>query len=58
MLVMLEQFAGVAYLAVVVSRLIGMTLVNQRRPASPEPARPRQGARGDTRGSVGSLPDR
>jgi hypothetical protein len=29
-LVMLEQFAGVAYLAVVVSRLIGMTLAQQR----------------------------
>ncbi|MHB8811187.1 MAG: hypothetical protein ACYC9M_14420, partial [Desulfobulbaceae bacterium] len=26
-LVMLEQFAGVAYLAVVVSRLIGLTIV-------------------------------
>lgn len=30
-LVMLEQFAGVAYIAVVVSRLIGMTIVRQRR---------------------------
>ena len=29
-LVMLEQFAGVGYLAIVVSRLIGMTLVQQR----------------------------
>jgi hypothetical protein len=29
-LVMIEQFAGVAYLAVVVSRLIGMTIVNRR----------------------------
>ncbi len=29
-LVMLEQFAGIGYLAVVVSRLIGMTLVQQR----------------------------
>jgi len=29
-LVMLEQFAGIAYVAVVVSRLIGMTLVQQR----------------------------
>ena len=29
-LVMLEQFAGVAYLAVVVSRLIGMTIARQR----------------------------
>ena len=29
-LVMLEQFAGVAYLAVVVSRLIGMTIVRHR----------------------------
>jgi hypothetical protein len=29
-LVMLEQFAGVAYLAVVVSRLIGMSLVRQK----------------------------
>lgn len=30
-LVMLEEFAGVAYIAVVVSRLIGMTLVRQKR---------------------------
>jgi hypothetical protein len=30
-LVMLEQFAGVAYIAVVVSRLIGLTIVRQRR---------------------------
>ncbi len=30
-LVMLEQFAGVGYLAVVVSRLIGLTIVRQRR---------------------------
>ena len=29
-LVMLEQFAGIGYVAVVVSRLIGMTLVQQR----------------------------
>lgn len=29
-LVMLEQFAGIGYIAVVVSRLIGMTLVQQR----------------------------
>jgi len=29
-LVMLEQFAGVAYLAVVVSRLIGMTIVRRK----------------------------
>lgn len=29
-LVMLEQFAGVAYLAVVVSRLIGMTIVHHK----------------------------
>jgi hypothetical protein len=29
-LVMLEQFAGVAYIAVVVSRLIGMTIVRHR----------------------------
>jgi hypothetical protein len=29
-LVMLEQFAGIAYLAVVVSRLIGMTLMQQK----------------------------
>jgi len=28
--VMLEQFAGVAYIAVVVSRLIGMTIVRQQ----------------------------
>ena len=30
-LVMLEQFAGIGYVAVVVSRLIGMTLVQQRK---------------------------
>ena len=30
-LVMLEQFAGIAYVAVVVSRLIGMTLVQQKQ---------------------------
>lgn len=30
-LVMLEQFAGVAYIAVVVSRLIGLTIVRQQR---------------------------
>jgi hypothetical protein len=30
-LVMLEQFAGVAFIAVVVSRLIGLTIVRQRR---------------------------
>ena len=30
-LVMLEQFAGVAYIAVVVSRLIGLTIVRQAR---------------------------
>jgi hypothetical protein len=30
-LVMLEQFAGVGYIAVVVSRLIGMTIVRQNR---------------------------
>jgi hypothetical protein len=29
-LVMLEQFSGIAYLAVVVSRLVGMTLANQQ----------------------------
>jgi hypothetical protein len=29
-LVMLEQFAGIGYIAVVVSRLIGMTIVKQR----------------------------
>ena len=29
-LVMLEQFAGIGYVAIVVSRLIGMTLVQQR----------------------------
>jgi hypothetical protein len=29
-LVMLEQFAGVAYVAVVVSRLIGMTITLQK----------------------------
>lgn len=33
-LVMLEQFAGVAYIAVVVSRLIGMTIVSHRGQAS------------------------
>jgi len=33
-LVMLEQFAGVAYIAVVVSRLIGMTIVRHRDNAS------------------------
>lgn len=30
-LVMLEQFAGIAYIAVVVSRLIGMTIVHQKK---------------------------
>ncbi|MEW5756239.1 MAG: potassium channel family protein [Pseudomonadota bacterium] len=30
-LVMLEQFAGIAYIAVVVSRLIGMTIVHHRQ---------------------------
>jgi Ion channel len=30
-LVMLEQFAGVAYIAVVVSRLIGLTIIRQDR---------------------------
>jgi hypothetical protein len=30
-LVMLEQFAGVAYIAVVVSRLIGMTIAQHKR---------------------------
>ena len=29
-LVMLEQFAGVGYLAVVVSRLIGMTIIRRQ----------------------------
>ena len=29
-IVMLEQFAGIGYVAVVVSRLIGMTLVQQK----------------------------
>jgi len=33
-LVMLEQFAGVAYIAVVVSRLIGMTIVRQQEKES------------------------
>ena len=33
-LVMLEQFAGIGYVAVVVSRLIGLTLVQQRDQAS------------------------
>lgn len=36
-LVMLEQFAGVAYIAVVVSRLIGLTIVRQRDREVPEP---------------------
>ena len=30
-LVMLEQFAGIGYIAIVVSRLIGLTIVRQRR---------------------------
>lgn len=30
-MVMLEQLAGIAYLAVVVSRLVGMTIVRQNR---------------------------
>jgi hypothetical protein len=30
-LVMLEQFAGVAYIAIVVSRLIGLTIVHRDR---------------------------
>jgi hypothetical protein len=30
-LVMFEQFAGVAYIAVVVSRLIGLTILRERR---------------------------
>ncbi len=34
-LVMLEQFAGVAYIAVVVSRLIGLTIVRQDRTGLP-----------------------
>jgi hypothetical protein len=34
-LVMLEQFAGVAYIAVVVSRLIGLTIVHRDRKAPP-----------------------
>lgn len=33
-LVMLEQFAGVAHIALVVSRLIGMTLVRQQEKES------------------------
>ena len=33
-LVMLEPFAGVAYIAVVVSRLIGLTIVRQQRKAA------------------------
>jgi hypothetical protein len=33
-LVMLEQFAGIGYVAVVVSRLIGLTLIQQRDQAS------------------------
>ena len=34
-LVMLEQFAGVAYIAVVVSRLIGLTIVHRERKDPP-----------------------
>lgn len=34
-LVMLEQFAGIAYIAVVVSRLIGMTLTLQKNKKTP-----------------------
>jgi len=34
-LVMLEQFAGVAYIAVVVSRLIGLTIVRHRGKGNP-----------------------
>ena len=34
-LVMLEQFAGVAYLAVVVSRLIGLTIARQQEKGTP-----------------------
>ncbi len=33
---MLEQFAGVAYIAVVVSRLIGLTIVRQRDREDPD----------------------
>lgn len=36
-LVMLEQFAGVAYIAVVVSRLIGLTIVRERNREAPKP---------------------
>ncbi|MRR16448.1 MAG: two pore domain potassium channel family protein [Deltaproteobacteria bacterium] len=36
-LVMLEQFAGVAYIAVVVSRLIGLTIVRERNREAPQP---------------------
>ena len=35
-LVMLEQFAGIAYIAVVVSRLIGLTIVHHDRKDIPE----------------------
>lgn len=34
-LVMLEQFTGIAYVAVVVSRLIGMTLIRQQEKEAP-----------------------
>jgi hypothetical protein len=34
-LVMLEQFAGVAYIAVVVSRLIGLTITRQQDKGTP-----------------------
>jgi Ion channel len=34
-LVMLEQFSGVMYIAVVVSRLIGLTIVRAERPEAP-----------------------
>jgi hypothetical protein len=48
-LVMLEQFAGVAYIAVVVSRLVGLTIVSRDRRTDLE--HPHH-ARGDSMGSL------
>jgi hypothetical protein len=36
-LVMIEQLAGVGYVAIVVSRLIGLTVIMRREPAAPAP---------------------
>ncbi len=46
-LVMLEQFAGIAYIAVVVSRLIGLTIVTHRGAASAEESRTGRRRRAD-----------